>query len=268
MFAQRLSHFDSIICTCQDPVDLILSSCLPIKAFHKKFHIEEALSCCLSREAESVACTSLDAGRGTGNSNGAVGVWDGVQATASQSSLNAAEVVILDSSAASAVNRVDSLLCTGPDIVLNESLCTLADVDTIRDVLEDVVEDVGSAEAQRWSTRVDLLPVIVDVCDVHLAGVLSGVVVGVADERCLVVVVELAVADRNPVDGVGQIEEAVVEVLAAGHVARKVDVVDPDVGGLLDADGITAVGCDLGDLEVADDDVLLRLDGESETDQF
>ena len=222
----------------------------------------------LSTEGQSLTSTSLNASRGTGDSNSAVGVWHAGQATARKSGLDTTEVVALVGGAAGVVDRVDGLLSTGPDVVLDEDLGTLANVDTISNILEDVVEEMGSAEAQGRSTRVDVEPVVVDVGDVHLASVLSGVVVGVANQGCLVVVVELAVADSDPVNGVGQVEEAIVEVLAAVHVAGEIDVVDPDIGGLLNGDSITAVGNDLGDLEVADDDVLLRLDGKTEANEF
>ena len=44
---------------------------------------------------------------------------------------------------------------------------------------------MGGSEADRGETRVDLLEVVVVVGDAQLAGVLGGVVVGVADERAL-----------------------------------------------------------------------------------
>lgn len=59
------------------------------------------------------------------------------------------------------------------------------------------VEDVGSAEADQGHAGVDVLPVVVGVGDVELAGVLLGVAVAVADERGLVVVMEVGVAARK-----------------------------------------------------------------------
>ena len=52
---------------------------------------------------------------------------------------------------------------------------------------------MGSTEADQGHAGVDVLPVVVGVGDVELAGVL-GVTVAVADERGLVVVVEVGVA--------------------------------------------------------------------------
>ena len=53
---------------------------------------------------------------------------------------------------------------------------------------------MGSAETDQGHARVDVLPVVVGVGDVELAGVLIAVAVAVADERGLVVVVEVGVA--------------------------------------------------------------------------
>jgi len=53
---------------------------------------------------------------------------------------------------------------------------------------------VGSTEADQGHAGVDVLPVVVGVGDVELAGVLIAVAVAVADERGLVVVVEDGVA--------------------------------------------------------------------------
>lgn len=77
------------------------------------------------------------------------------------------------------------------------------------------------------------------------------------------VVVEVGVGDGNPISSVGDVEEAVKVVLASAQVSGKVAVVDPDIGGLVDSDGITVFGKDLGNLEVAEDDVALTADVES-----
>jgi hypothetical protein len=81
------------------------------------------------------------------------------------------------------------------------------------------------------------------------------------------VVVEVGVGDCHEVCGVREIDEAVVGVFADVFVAREIAVVDPDVGGLVDGDGIT-VGCeDLGDLQVPDDYVLLAQYGEADASE-
>ena len=58
---------------------------------------------------------------------------------------------------------------------------------------------MSGAEADQGLAGVDVLPVVVGVGDVQLAGVLRGVAVAVADERGLVVVVEVGVAANKTV---------------------------------------------------------------------
>lgn len=81
--------------------------------------------------------------------------------------------------------------------------------------------------------------------------------------RVTYVVVEVGVGDGDPVSGVRDVEEAVKVVLASAQVSRQVAVVDPDIGGLIDSNGIAIVGKDLGNLEVAEDDVALSADVEA-----
>lgn len=153
------------------------------------------------------------------------------------------------------------------DVVLDEDLGAHAGVDAgDGDVLEIVVDDVDGAEADEGAAGADVAPVVVVVGDVQLARVLVGVGVGVADERVLVVVVEVDVGDGDVVGAVRDVEQAVVEVLVGREVAGQVAVVDPDVGGAVDGDGVaTGVGLDLGDGQVADDDVLGVADEETDT---
>lgn len=60
-----------------------------------------------------------------------------------------------------------------------------------------------------------------------------------------------------------EVNKTIIEVLVARSSSRKITVVDPDIGRLLDRNGITVVGLDLGNLHVANDDVLLSIDGEA-----
>ena len=61
----------------------------------------------------------------------------------------------------------------------------------------------------------------------------------------------------------GDVKETVVVVLVVVQIARKIDMVDPDVVRCLNANGITNVRKDLRDLDVADDDVGLLKDTET-----
>lgn len=69
-------------------------------------------------------------------------------------------------------------------------------------------------------------------------------------------VVEVDVRDRDPVSTVGDVEEAIEVILASAKITRKVAVVNPDVGGLINANGITIASFDAADLQVANNDVL------------
>lgn len=54
---------------------------------------------------------------------------------------------------------------------------------------------MGSAEAQERHAAFDVGPDVVGVSDVKVARIFGTVAVVMADERCLVVVVEVSVAD-------------------------------------------------------------------------
>lgn len=102
---------------------------------------------------------------------------------------------------------------------------------------------------------------VVVVGHAEVALVLRLVVVGVTDERGLPVIVELGVRDGDEVSGVGQIEKTVVVVLVVVAIGREIEVVQPNVGGLLDGNSITADNLLEG--QVLDDNILLALNGES-----
>lgn len=156
-----------------------------------------------------------------------------------------------------------------PDRRLNADLSAHASVDAgSLDAEEVAVVDVDSAEANKGVARVGVVPVVVGESHVELALVLAGVAVGVANETGLVVVVEEGVGHGDPVGAVGDVEQTVVVVLAGRHVGREVAVVNPDVGGGLNANGIAIVGLDLLDGQVANNDVLDVLDVETDADQL
>jgi hypothetical protein len=80
-------------------------------------------------------------------------------------------------------------------------------------------------------------------------------------------VMEVGVGDGNPFAGVGDIAESVVVVLVVCEVGGQVTVVDPDILGVLDPNGVTVCRKDLADLEVAQDHVGLVLDIEADAGQ-
>lgn len=213
---------------------------------------------------KSEGCTSsADNSRLDGGSLEQVGDLVGGlgESTLLSSVLSTTEVVArLDGEAR--VGGVESLLGSREDVVLDEELGTLACVDAVRDVLVVVVEEMAGAEAERWAAGVDVLPVVKSVGDSEVTLVLGAVGVGVANERTLPVVVEVGVGDGDVVCSVGNIKETVVVVLAVVHIGGELDVVNPDVLGELDGNGVSADNL-LHD-QVTDDDVLDVLDGKGE----
>jgi hypothetical protein len=97
-----------------------------------------------------------------------------------------------------------------------------------------------------------------------MASILAAVGITVAYERALPVVVDVGVRDSNPVRCMGDVNEAIIIVLVMVQVAGEVAVVNPDILRSLDGDGVTIIGEDLGDLHVADNDVGLLVDSETD----
>lgn len=125
---------------------------------------------------------------------------------------------------------------------------------------------MAGSESERRTTGVDVGPVVVGVGHTEMANVLITVAVGVTDERCFVVVMELGVRDSDEVGSVGDIQETIVVILAVIHVAGKIAVINPDVGGLglLDGDGVarSIFGLDILDNKIANNDIA-RMDGKT-----
>ncbi len=82
------------------------------------------------------------------------------------------------------------------------------------------------------------------------------------------VVVQEIVRNSHPVARMSNVKEAVVEVLVVQKVAAEVVVVDPHVRGCLHADGIAILGENLGDLHVANDDILLLVNEQADPNQL
>ena len=116
---------------------------------------------------------------------------------------------------------------------------------------------MSSSESDRWATGADVDPVVVGIGDVEVASVLIPVAVGVAYERGFVMIMEFVVRKRDEVGSVSDVQETIVVILIVVHVAGKITVVNPDVGGLwlLNADGIAVIGLDVLNGDIADDDI-------------
>jgi hypothetical protein len=74
---------------------------------------------------------------------------------------------------------------------------------------------------------------------------------------------EVGIRDGDPVSSVGQIDQTIIEVLVVASNSREITMVNPDISGLLDGNCVTVVSFNLGDLHVADNDVLLSVDGQT-----
>ncbi len=76
-------------------------------------------------------------------------------------------------------------------------------------------------------------------------------------------IVQVGVGNGDPFSSVGDIEKTVQVILASAQVAREIAVVNPDVGGLVNANGIAVVSVDLADLQVTHDNIANLADVES-----
>lgn len=94
---------------------------------------------------------------------------------------------------------------------------------------------MAGSEADRRGARTDIVPVVVGVGYVQMACIFRAIAVGMADERRLVVVVDIAVRDGNPVRSMRDVDETIVVILAVINIRRYIDVVNPDVGRCLNA---------------------------------
>lgn len=220
-----------------------------------------------SLEAEGLTSGGGDRGLDVLGAEQLVLVGDGLQSAGLDGVAALAEVDVVDNCVANSlgVSGLDGLLNAREDSGLDQQLGADTGVDTSGGVLSVVVVDVAGTEAERGATRVDVGEVVVGVGDDQVAGVLIGVGVAVADERGLPVVVQVAVADGDVVRAVGDVEKTVVVVLVVVHVGRQVKVVEPDVAGGLDGEGVAGISEDLADLDVADDDVGRLLDAKADT---
>lgn len=76
-------------------------------------------------------------------------------------------------------------------------------------------------------------------------------------------IVQVGVGNGDPFSSVGDIEKTVQIILASAEVAREIAVVNPDVGGLVNANGIAVVSVDLADFQVTHDNIANLADVES-----
>lgn len=111
-----------------------------------------------------------------------------------------------------------------------------------------VVEDVTVSEAERGSTRVQVVPLVVRICHLNRR-VLALVAVRVSDQRSLPVIMQIRVRDRDGVDTVSEIKQAIVVILVMVAVGPELDVVNPNAVGRLDGEGVAGIGENFVDLQ-------------------
>lgn len=80
-------------------------------------------------------------------------------------------------------------------------------------------------------------------------------------------VMKVDVRHCDKVGTVRNVQQTIQVILAGVEVSLEVAVVDPDVGGGVDADGVAVAGLDARDLHVADDDVLGLADVQTDAGQ-
>jgi hypothetical protein len=102
---------------------------------------------------------------------------------------------------------------TSPNIVLHEELGTNTGIDSVTVVLEEVVEKVAGTEAEGGSAGVEVSEVAVGVGHSDSL-VFVAVGIGMADERSLEVVMELAVGNGDTSGTVCNVEETIIKVFA------------------------------------------------------
>jgi hypothetical protein len=78
------------------------------------------------------------------------------------------------------------------------------------------------------------------------------------------VIVEVSVGDSNPLSSVSDVKKTIQVILAGAEISREIAMIDPDVGGLINTNGITIIGINLTNLEVTQDDIADLTDIESD----
>lgn len=80
---------------------------------------------------------------------------------------------------------------------------------------------MASAKSERRCSTADVEPVVVVLSHMEVSSIFGGVVIAVANERCLPVVVQVCVGNGDPFGCVGYIDEPIVVVFAVGQVGVK-----------------------------------------------
>lgn len=155
-------------------------------------------------KGQGLTSSANHSGLDLGRANKGVAVGHGGQGAGRSSVRSTAKVVVLGHSIA-IVSGVERLLAATEGVGLNQKLSTIAGVDSVADTQEVAVVDVTGTKAERRSARVDVVPVVIVLSDMEVAGVLGTVAVRVSNKRGLVVVVNEGVGNSDIVGGVGDL---------------------------------------------------------------
>ena len=103
----------------------------------------------------------------------------------------------------------------------DEKLDTLTSVDSVSNTLEVAVVNMASSKTERRPTRVDVLPVVVGICDREVALIFCAVGVAVTDEGGFPVIVDVAVGDCDKAASVGDLYSMMSEVFLGEKGKRR-----------------------------------------------
>jgi hypothetical protein len=141
-----------------------------------------------------------------------VAVWHSLEGTG-QSSVAGSSEVVVDRDGISRVRRVKSLGGSNENVRLNKDLSAITGIDSIRNGIEVGVEEVAGTEADGWCAGVNVVPVVVILRNAEMSGVLTSVGIGVPDQRCLPVVMDIGVRDGDVVCSMSEIDQTIIVVL-------------------------------------------------------
>lgn len=78
-------------------------------------------------------------------------------------------------------------------------------------------------------------------------------------------IVEVGVGDSDPISTMGNVKKTIKVILSKTQITRQIAVVNPHIGRLIDTNSIAVGSINLGDLEVAENNVLLLTNIEANT---
>jgi len=93
----------------------------------------------------------------------------------SQRLVTASAKIIVAFNSVSLIGAIERLLTIDKCVGFDENLRTVASVDSVCNFIEVAVENVPGSESDRWRAGVDVVPVIIVVCDAQMPGIFGAV---------------------------------------------------------------------------------------------